>query len=197
MFHNTLFRLERSQKKWLLWLGISFLCLSVIWFFVELLEWKFPLEPVVVFVGGIVTLLAIYWPWKPGYADKRLKSRITCDYMSNDHKFIIGHSEYQFTLQFSKRSDKSIYLYNDPPDIEEIALIHGAGQIKEVRDVTALVYTNRAVIPEEGQLVALKNHEGNYAVIHIHDIRDSTRNDDRDEVTFSYAINPDGGTDFS
>lgn len=171
--------------------------MCIAWFIVEYLGGKFPLEPIVVFVGGITTLLAVYWPWKPGYADKRRKGRVTCNYMSSDHKFVIGESDLQFTLQFSKASDKSIYLYKDPSNIDMIAIAKGAGQIKEVKDVTVFDYTTRAICPEESEVVALKNIHGNYAALHIHDIRDASRDDDRDEITFSYVINPNGGTNFS
>lgn len=198
MFHNTLYRLERGQKKILFWLGITFLLFSAIWLLVEIFEMKFPMEPIVVFVGGSATLLASYWPWKPGYLNKRMKGRVSFDYEnSNNHKFIIGERELQFTLEFSKASDTSIHIYSDPSDIKRVARIPGTGRINEVRDVTALTYANRSVTPEEGELVALENVHGSYAIVHIHDIRDASREDDRDEVTFSYVINPVGKTDFS
>lgn len=49
----------------------------------------------------------------------------------------------------------------------------------------------------EGQVVVLRNTKGNYALLHIHDIPAQSHGDDRDEVTFSCLINPDGGRDFS
>lgn len=198
MFHNILYRLERGQKKVLLILGVAFLILSAAWFLIEILGKNFPMEPIVVFVGGSATLLASYWPWKPGYANRRKKGRVSFDYEnSNDHEFLIGKNDLQFTLRFSKASDTSIHIYRDPADIRAIARIPNAGRIDEVRDVSALDYANRVVTPVEGELVALENTHGSYAVIHIHDIRDARRNDDRDEITFSYVINPVGKTDFS
>lgn len=197
MFHNTLYRLERNQKNCLAGLGVVFLVTSLFWLISEILQWRFPLEPIVVFVGGMATLLATFWPWKPGYADRRVKGRVKCDYMSNDHLFSIGKDDLNFTLQFSKASDINIHLYSDPLDIEAIALASDAGKISDVRDVSALDYSNRSVTAQEGQLVALRNTKGNYAIIHIHDVRDSSRADDRDEVTFSFVINPEGGTNFA
>lgn len=198
MFHNTLYRLERGQKKVLFGLGITFLLLSASWLLVELSDKEYPMEPIVVFVGGIATLLASYWPWKPRYKDKRLKGRVTFDYENtNNHKFTIGHDKMKFTLAFSKAGASSIHMYRDPDDIKRIARIHGAGRFDEIRDITALEYENRLITPAEGELVALENSHGSYAVVHIHDIRDATRGDDRDEVTFSFVINPTGKTDFS
>lgn len=45
-------------------------------------------------------------------------------------------------------------------------------------------------------MVVLKNKYSNYAALKISDIKDSTRSDMTDELTFSYVINPDGGDDF-
>lgn len=197
MFHNTLYRLERGQKVCLTALGLLFLVASAIWLFAELVEWWFPMEPVVVLLGGLATLLASFWPWKPGYAARRMKGRVVVDYMSNDHYFLIGQGDREFTLQFSKASGDQIRLYGDPPNIERIALASDAGRISDIKDATALDFSNRVASPSEGEIVVLQNVHGNYAAIHVHDVRDLDRDDDRDELTFSYVINPDGGSNFS
>lgn len=119
------------------------------------------------------------------------------DYMSNDHKFVIGREELCFTLKFSKASDQNIYLYSDPPDIDAIALAHGSGRPNEIRDATALDYSNRAISAAESNVVIMRNQHGNYAAVTICDVKDLTRGDDRDEVTISWMINPEQGTDFS
>ena len=197
MFHNTLYRLERNQKNWLTGLGFGFLILSVLWFAAEWNHWSFPFEPVVVFFGGIATLMATFWPWKPPYRDRRRSGRNVVDYSSNDGKFVIGDGEMTFTLDFYKSSDTNIQITNHPDDIGAIALVANAGRFDEVRDASVLDYTNRVLRPNEGEIVALRNRHGNYALVQIHDVRDVTRPpDDRDEVTFSYVINPDRGTDF-
>lgn len=197
MFHTMLYRLERNQKRVLAALGAMFLVLSIIWFFIELSGSQFPMEPIVVFNGGIATLLASYWPWKPHYTDRRLSGRASIDYMSNDHRFAIGREELKFTLQFSKASDTRIYIYRDPNDIEGVALVSGACRANEVRDSSAVDFGTREIAAEEGNVVVLKNNQGNFAVVVVHDIRDATRQDDRDEVTISWVINPDRGTDFA
>lgn len=197
MFHTTLYRLERSQKRALAILGLLFLTLSIVWFVLELQEVDFPMEPVVVFVGGAATLLASYWPWRPNYMDRRLTGRASIDYMSNDHRFFIGREDLRFTLRFSKCSENAIYLYKDPPDIEGIALAHGAGRVDEVRDAAALDFGNRVISAQEGSVIVLRNTNRHYAALMICDVKDSSREDDRDEVTVSWVINPERGTDFS
>ncbi|MFK4259849.1 hypothetical protein [Agrobacterium tumefaciens] len=116
----------------------------------------------------------------------------------NNHQFAIGTGEHQFTLQFSKGSDVTIRMYNDPADIDRIAVASNASRFEDVRDASVFNYTSRDIAVDEGQIVALKNVKGNYALVHIHDIRDNSRpGDDCDEVTFSYAINPSGKTNFA
>jgi hypothetical protein len=57
--------------------------------------------------------------------------------------------------------------------------------------------SSRTVCPREGEVVVLRNNFGNYAAIRIVDVKDRTRADAKDEVTFEYVINPSGGTDFA
>ena len=197
MLHNTLYRLQRGQKLTLLLLGVSFLILSAIWFWAELANCSFPMEPIVVLNGGLATLFAVYWPWKPHYADRRLKSREYFNYKSNNGKFKIGREDLEFTLEFTEAGGDNIYIYNDPPDIIAVGLAQGAGQISDIKDATSFDYSSRQVCPKEGQIVCLRNQNGNFACVQIVDVKNAERGDDRYEVVFSYLINPDGGTDFS
>ncbi|WP_051541019.1 hypothetical protein [Ahrensia sp. 13_GOM-1096m] len=197
MLHNTLYRLQRGQKKSLLILGILFLNLSALWLYAEVVKWWFPMEPLVVFVGGLTTLLAIYWPITASNEDERVTGRIRFDYETNSGNFEIGENTYEFTLMFTKASDTSIHMYRDPSDIQRIALASDVGQISDIKDVSVFDFTNRRITPTEGQIVCLENTNGNFACLQIHDIRDSSREDEEDEVTFSFVINRDGGTDFS
>ncbi|WP_417260614.1 hypothetical protein [Celeribacter sp.] len=119
------------------------------------------------------------------------------DYTSNNGDFRIGREETEFTLHFSKASDTSIHFYNYSSDVKSVAIAKGAGQISDIKDATAFDYSSRSVTPEEGQIVCLENKFGNFACVHIIDVKDARRTDNSNEVTFSYVINPDGGTDFS
>ena len=197
MFHTTLYRLERGQKRLLAALGLLFSALSILWFVLETIDASFPMEPIVVFVGGVATLFASYWPWRPSYADRRLQGRASIDYMSNNHRFDIGREELAFELRFSKCSHEQIYIYKDSTNIDSVALAHGASRISDLRDVLALDFSMRVVSPAEGEIIVLRNVHGNYAAVQVHDIRDKTRSDDRNEVTITWAINPDKGADFS
>ena len=43
----------------------------------------------------------------------------------------------------------------------------------------------------------LRNTNGFYAAIHVIDIKDDSRRDDRDELRFQYAIQPNGSDNFA
>lgn len=197
MFHNTLYRFERNQKKTLNLLGFAFLMTSIFWLTSEILDLDLPLEPIVVFNGGLATLFASFWPWRASNKFKGTFGRVKFDYTSNSGDFEIGADHLQFTLRFSKRSGESIYIYRDPENIEAIALAANAGRISDIRDASCFDYSSRSLVVEEGQIVALKNQFRIHALIHIHDIMDASHGDVANEVTFSFAINPDTGTDFS
>ena len=49
---------------------------------------------------------------------------------------------------------------------------------------------------KKGDIVVFENSYGNFAAVKVIDIKDSTRSDSVDELTFEYIINPDGHADF-
>ncbi|WP_407495005.1 hypothetical protein [Pseudooceanicola sp. MF1-13] len=197
MQHNTLYKFQRNQKKALFWLSLLFLVLSIAWWVAEIAGWLFPLEPPVVFVGGLTTLAAIHWPFQASNMDKRCAGRNTFAYNTNDGLFNIGQGEVEITLKFTNASDESIYVYSDPENVQRVAIAKGVGQITDIKDVSVFDYSSRQIIPKEGQIVCLENINGSFACIHIHDIKAESHGDDVSELTFSYVINPAGNTDFS
>ena len=88
MLHNFLYRLQREQKKALLFLGVLFLLLSFVWVLGEPKDWAFSMEPLVVLNGRLATLGTSYWPWKLHYADRRLRCRVSFDYKWTCHVFV-------------------------------------------------------------------------------------------------------------
>ncbi|MEL4072265.1 hypothetical protein WKW50_19170 [Ochrobactrum sp. GPK 3] len=196
-FQNLSYKLSRSQGITLNTLLILFMFMSVIWFILDWLQLDFPMEPLVVFVGGLATLFASYWPWKPKYRSQRLHGRVITNYMSNNQKYVIGSGDTAFTIQWSNAGASSIHIYSDPSDIDSIAIADGANSFSEIKDASRFDFSNRARTPKEGEIAVVRNMGGFYALIHIHDIRATSHNDDRDEITFSYVINPQRGADFS
>ena len=87
-------------------------------------------------------------------------------------------------------------MYNDPKSINGVALDRDANSIQEVTNASALDYTSRSRSPATGEVVAFRNTSGLYAAVHVIDIKDDRRGDDRDELRFRYAIQTDGSDSF-
>lgn len=131
-------------------------------------------------------------PWSPSE-----EGSATFDYSSFNGRFRIGKDAHLFETAWSKASDVSIHCLNDPPSIRGIALAPLGTRVVEIRDAGTLDYTSRVRTPKEGQVVVLENINGFFAALHVIGIKDATRNDDRDELSFRYWILRDGNRDFS
>jgi len=154
-------------------------------------------EPSLFVIVGLMGLFSQWWPTRrKSYAARRLSGIVTFDYSNNNGRYVIGREELLFETAWGKASDTSIHIYKDPPSIESLAIAPGVAHIKDVRSVSGLDFSSRSRTPQEGDVVVLKNKYGKYAALKVSDIKDSTRSDLIDEITFSYIINPDGGDDF-
>lgn len=122
---------------------------------------------------------------------------VVFDYSSHDGRYIIGSRALAFETIWTKASDTSIYVYNDPPSINGVALAQGCESISQVESAESLDYTSRTRTPSLGQIVVLRNTEGFYAAVHVLGIKDDSRHDDRDELRFRYAIQSDGSDNFA
>ena len=119
------------------------------------------------------------------------------NYGSFDGRYVIGSGIAAFETKWSKASDTSIHVYNDPSSINGVAIDRKASEIHEVGNANALDYTSRVRTPNTGQIVVLRNENGLYAALKILSIKDDTRGDDADELQFIYAIQTDGSDSFS
>ena len=154
--------------------------------------------PVIGFITCLGGLAASHWPRKKAkYRNQRSTGRVTFDYSKNNGRYVIGNGELKFETAWSKASDDSIHIYNDPPSIEGIALDVNKNRISDINDASSYDMSSRTQTPQEGEIVILKNNSGNFAVLQIVDIKDRTRSDNCDELTFEYMINHEGNVDFS
>ena len=122
---------------------------------------------------------------------------VVFDYSSYNGRYVIGAGVLEFETQWSKASDTSIYVLNDRPSINGVALARGCDSISQVENAESLDYSSRTRTPSVGQIVVLRNAEGFYAAVHVLGIKDDTRHDDRDELRFRYAIQSDGSDNFT
>lgn len=155
-------------------------------------------EPAIGVLAGAAGLAASFWPrFRASYVAKRLSGRATFDYSNNNGVYVIGKGDLAFETQWSKASDTSIHLYNDPPSIESVAIALGATSIEAVTDASSYDGSSRSRTLQEGEVAVLKNRHGNFAALQVLDVKDRTRADDRDELTFQYVINPEGERSFT
>jgi hypothetical protein len=182
-----------TQKNVVTFCSIAVLIGCALWLYFEP-----SFEPAIGVVASIGSLAASHWPRKKvNYTNQRLSGRVTFDYSNNNGRYIIGNKELMFETAWSKASDDSIHIYNDPASIEGVALAIGKHHISDITNASSNDMSSRSRTPQEGDIVILKNRFGNFAALMINDIKDRTRSDNRDKLTFDYVINPNGHVDFS
>jgi hypothetical protein len=154
-------------------------------------------EPAIGLIISIGALANNYWPKKSAkYASKRLKGRKSFDYSNNNGLFTIGKNDLKFETKWSKAGDESIHIYNDPASIKGLALVKGIPEIIQISNANSYDFSSRTRTPQEGDIIILENSYGNFAALKIIDVKDCTRSDSVDELTFEYVINPDQQVDF-
>ena len=122
---------------------------------------------------------------------------VVFDYSSHNGRYIIGRGQLVFETRWSKASDTSIHVLNDPPSINGVALARGCTSIAQVVNAESLDYTSCVQTPKRGEIVVFRNVNGFYAAVHVLDIKDDSRSDDRDELRFRYAVQSNGSDGFA
>lgn len=122
---------------------------------------------------------------------------VVFDYGSFNGRYIIGSGVAEFETKWSKASNRSIHVYNDPSSINGVALARDASTIHEITTAAALDYTSRTRTPTTAQVVVLRNGNGFYAAVQMLNISDETRGDGIDQLRFRYAIQTDGTDNFA
>lgn len=130
------------------------------------------------------------------YINKRLKWRVSFDYSNNNGKYELGTEKQYFELKFSKSSWTNIILYNDPPSIVWVAIAKWEYEITNIKNASIYDMSSRTRRPNEWEIAILKNIHWNYCALKILDVKDDTREDGVDEVTFEYMVNNEWFTDF-
>lgn len=126
-----------------------------------------------------------------------LIGEVVFDYSSYNGRYVIGFGVLEFETKWTRASNTSIHVYNDPASINGIALAGGCTSIAQVVNAESLDYTSRTRTPCLGQIIVLRNIEGFYAALHVLKIKHGGRGDDGYEIRLRYAIQPDGSGDFT
>ena len=123
--------------------------------------------------------------------------KVAFDYSSHDGRFVIGSGMLEFETMWTKASNTCIHVYNDRPSINGVALAQGYTSISQVQSAASLDYTSRTRTPSLRQIVVFRNVEGFYAAVQLLGIKDDSRGDKLDELSFKYAIQSDGSDNFA
>ena len=127
-----------------------------------------------------------------------LVGEVVFDYSNHNGRYVIGRGTLEFETRWSKASNSSIHVYNDPPSINGIALgLREWTTIPQVVNAGSLDYTSRSRTPCVGQIVLFHNIHGFYAAAHLLEIKDDSRGADSDELRFQYVIRADGSDNFT
>ena len=126
-----------------------------------------------------------------------LSGEVTFDYAAHNGRYVIGTGATAFETHWSKASDASIHLYNDPPSIHGVAIARGASDFAEIADASAYDFTSRTRTPRVGEIALLRNTNGFFAAVQILQIEDNSRGAASDALTIRYLILPDGSNNFA
>ena len=113
---------------------------------------------------------------------------VTFDYSSNDGLYTIGEGDREFTTKWTKASNTSIHAYNDHSSIDKIARLKSSADIDELPPIESLDFTSRTRTPVVGDSIIWINDCGHIAITKVDAIKDDSRGDTHDELTFSYVI---------
>ena len=133
----------------------------------------------------------------PPPASGALSGEVTFDYAAHDGRYVIGTGATAFETRWSKASDNSIHLLNDPPSIYGVAIARGASKFAEIPDASSYDFTSRSRTPRVGEIVVLRNTNGFYAAVQILQVKDDSRGATSDALTIRYLILPDSSNNFA
>lgn len=131
----------------------------------------------------------------PNSTEDKSGQTVSFDYSTQDGLVVVGVGDASFGLKFSKASDTSIYVYKDHPSLDRVARVRGAepGQLIRPCDIDS---SSRVYAIREQEIFLAQNQFGHWLQARISSIKDDSRQDDRDQVTFEYMIYPAGQESF-
>jgi len=124
------------------------------------------------------------------YVSPALSGIVTFDPSNNNGRYVLGAGDMLFETAWSVASNTAIYAYNDPPSIRTVALAAGIHTIGDIDNAALYDMSSRDRMPFLGEIVVWQNAAGYFAATQINGLKSRSHGDSLDEVTFSYAIQP-------
>jgi len=132
------------------------------------------------------------------YISTPFSGKISFNYSNNNGIFSIGSGIFLFQTKWSKASNTSVHAYNDLPSIDKIALVNkNINEIKNITTTSDLDFSSRCRTVNTEQILIIKNINNIFAAIKVIDIKDDSRGDKEDNLTFEYKIQTNTFDDFS
>lgn len=138
-----------------------------------------------------------FLPNSEKYVSPSKTGKVTFDYSNNNGSYFIGQGDFLFELKFHKCGKTSIYLNSSTSSVRTVAIAKGACCFSDVQDTRVFDTSSTIRSPKINEIAVLQNKNGFYAAIKILDIKDDTRGDENDEITFEYKILTNGSSIFS
>jgi len=124
------------------------------------------------------------------YVSPALSGVVTFDPSNNNGRYVLGAGDMAFETAWSVGGNTAIHAYSDPPSIRTVALANGVNAIGDIEDASIYDTSSRARTPRLGEVVVWLNTAGYFAATRIEGLKCRLNGDFVDEVTFSYAIQP-------
>lgn len=130
------------------------------------------------------------------YVSPAVSGSVAFDYSNNDGFYSIGQAQLLFNLRFSKASDTAIHVYSDNTNVS-LAIAKNITELHTIEDGRIFDFSSRTRTAHVGQVVVFQNQNGYYAAVKIIAIKDDSRGDVQDELTFTYFIQANGSPNFT
>jgi TIR domain len=124
------------------------------------------------------------------YVSPDLSGRVKFDYSNNDGFYRVGLGDLAFNTRWARAGTSSIFVYRDGAQITSVSLAVGVPSLAGLKDVSIFDDSSRSRQAELEDIVIWRNGRGYYLATKIEAISMRYRDEWRDEVTFSYLIQP-------
>lgn len=138
-----------------------------------------------------------FMPANEKYVSPAIQGIVTFDYSNNNGRYTIGQEYLAFETCWSKASNTSIYIYNDSNSVKSVSLVKDIADIDKIKDARSYDTSSRTRTIKINQIGILQNINGFYAAVKVLSIKDDSRGDENDELTFEYRIQTNGSPDFT
>lgn len=123
------------------------------------------------------------------YVSPSLSGRVIFDYSNNDGSYIVGSGDLAFETKWSRSGTTSIHAYRFG-SMRSVALAIGVREIEDLQDVSIFDDSSRVRTAQLEEIVIWRNQQGYYLATKIESVSIRYRDEWRDEVQFTYRIQP-------